>query len=52
VTKSGDIVAHGPEDLEVIDRAEHARRNSLKKYPEELRETVQLLRNINLNINQ
>lgn len=52
VTKSGDIVARGPEDLMVIDRAENARRNSLKRYPEELRETVQLLRSINSNINQ
>lgn len=52
VTKSGAVVAQGPEDLMVIDRAEHARRNTLKKYPEELRETVQLLRSINSNINQ
>ena len=52
VVKSGDIVARGPEDLEVVDRAEHARRNTLKRYPEELRETVQLIRSINSNINQ
>ena len=47
VTKSGETVAQGPEDLKIIDRAELSRRNSLNRYPEELRETIRLTRNIN-----
>lgn len=46
VTKSGKTIAKGPDDLELIDRSEHARRNSLKRYPEELRTTVKTLRKL------
>ena len=52
VTKSGNPIAQGVEDLEVIDRKEHARRNSLLRYPEELRNTVQLIRELNKSITQ
>lgn len=51
ITRSGEIIALDLNDLEVIDRAEHVRRNSLKKYPEELRETVKLIRKLNKELN-
>ncbi|WP_416440411.1 hypothetical protein ACH3O9_11180 [Leeuwenhoekiella sp. A16] len=47
VTRSGEIKAKGPADLLLIDRAENARRNSLLRYPEELRNTVKLIRKLN-----
>ncbi|NJB36372.1 hypothetical protein [Croceivirga sp. JEA036] len=40
ITKSGNIIADGPEDLKIITRAEHAKRNRL---PKELRPTKSLL---------
>ena len=52
VTKSGKTIAEGHEDLEIIDRAEHSRRNSLKRYPEEFRETIQLIWKLKRQINQ
>lgn len=51
VTKSGKTIAEGPYDLEIINRQEHARRNSLKRYPEELRESVGLIRELQKEIN-
>lgn len=52
VTKSGETIAKAPDDLKIIDRAEHARRNSLKRYPEELRPSVKLLRKLKASIHQ
>lgn len=46
VTISGKIIADGPEDLEVIDRAEHARRNSKRRYPDNVRQAMKRISEI------
>jgi hypothetical protein len=51
VTRSGKTVAQSITDIEIIDRAEHARRNSLKRYPEPLRKTVRIMRKIKKELN-
>lgn len=48
VTKSGKIVADGPHDLMIIDRAQHARRN--RDVPQELKFTKNILRQIEAEI--
>ncbi|WP_421801788.1 hypothetical protein [Flagellimonas sp.] len=45
VKKSGKIKASGPNDLMIIDRAEHSRRNG-KNIPEELMQTIGIIREI------
>ncbi|WP_421811729.1 hypothetical protein [Flagellimonas sp.] len=44
VTRSGNIKATGPEDLMIIDRATHAKRN--RELPEEFRPTRNLIKQI------
>lgn len=46
VTRSGEMMAKGPEDLMIIDMKENGRRASLHQYPKELWQTVQLIRNL------
>lgn len=40
VTISGKIIADGPEDLEVISRSEHVRRNNSYRLPDDLRQAM------------
>lgn len=48
VTRSGKVVAEGPHDLMIIDRAEHAKRN--RDVPKELKFTKRILQQIEAEI--
>jgi hypothetical protein len=48
VTRSGKVVAEGPDDLMIIDRAQHARRN--RQLPHDLRFTKRILHKIEAEI--
>lgn len=52
VFRNGDKTDLRIENLEAIDKAENMRRNTIHNLPEELKETITLLKRINIKINR